>query len=240
MYEQDPESIDSDREAKDAYDEFEDGVRRIRVFGLVVWRELNTSERVGHIVALGTLLALIVYTGYTMKIYKAANKSAQEATRATDINLKIIKSTFAAYVTVDFNVQGGYEPVTKTQRAYAQVWFSNHGRTKTYVNSQYVITEMRLPEKRELRTVASYSGTELIARDTDPRPVPHHHSLKAITLQEMDNFHDRFIAFKLSGQFAYDDGFGETTKTPICEISTAYQTFSCDQLDYYLPYTRKP
>jgi hypothetical protein len=240
MCEQDYETEDAEREQKDAYDEFEDRVGRVGIFIIGIWGELTTSERIGHLVALGTFIALIVYTGYTMKIYKAANKSAQEATRATDVNLKIIKSTFAAYITVDFNVQGGYEPVTKTQRAFAQVWFSNHGRTKTYVSSQYVITEMRLPEKREVRTVASYSGNELIARDTDPRPVPHHHSLKAITLQEMDRFHDRFLAFELSGQFSYDDGFGEIINTPICEISTAYQTFSCDQLDYYLPYTTKP
>ncbi|MBZ5678631.1 MAG: hypothetical protein LAO24_00850 [Acidobacteriia bacterium] len=83
MDEHDPETVSSDREKKDAYEEFEDRVRRIGLLllsGLRVfktrWNELYFHQQAGHFLAFATLVALVVYTGYTIEIYKASNRSA--------------------------------------------------------------------------------------------------------------------------------------------------------------------
>ena len=85
MHDHNPETEDTDREEKDAYDEFEEGVSRVGVFILSIIKELKISERIGHGIALATLTALIFYTGYTIKIYKATNRTAIAAQRSADI-----------------------------------------------------------------------------------------------------------------------------------------------------------
>jgi cbb3-type cytochrome oxidase subunit 3 len=86
MCQQDREPETSDREAKDAYDEFEERVRRIGIAIVGIWRELNTSERISHIAALATLIVLLFYTGYTIRIYKASNRTAIAAEKQLDLS----------------------------------------------------------------------------------------------------------------------------------------------------------
>jgi len=88
MHEHHPDTIDGDREEKSPYDEFEQRIRRIGIFigsGFrhvwVRWLGLSFSEQTGHVVAFATLVALIAYTRYTIKIYKAANHTADAAYR---------------------------------------------------------------------------------------------------------------------------------------------------------------
>ena len=79
MYSQDPEGKHSDRQEKDAYDEFEERIVRIGIAILAIWKELKMSERISHIVAFLTLASLIFYAAYTVKIYKANVQSAEAA-----------------------------------------------------------------------------------------------------------------------------------------------------------------
>jgi hypothetical protein len=79
MCEQDNHEVESDTDARDAYDEFDERMRRIGRGLIVIWRDLSPSERLGNIVSFVTLVALIFYTGYTIKIYKASNRSANAA-----------------------------------------------------------------------------------------------------------------------------------------------------------------
>jgi hypothetical protein len=95
MHEHDPETENAERQQKDAYDEFEERVRRVRVFlfrclcsGWFHWKELKFNKRIGHTLTLATLIALILYTCYTVKIYKASNLSASAAQIAAETAAK--------------------------------------------------------------------------------------------------------------------------------------------------------
>jgi hypothetical protein len=79
MCKQENETIECDCEARDAYDEFEQRIGRIGIGIVTVWRKLEVSEKVGHALALATLIALIVYAGYTIKIYRANRDAADTA-----------------------------------------------------------------------------------------------------------------------------------------------------------------
>jgi hypothetical protein len=82
MCEQDRETEDSETEAKDAYDEFEERMGRVGITVVASWNELEISERIGHIIALATLLAPHLYAAYTVNIYTATKQSAEAATVA--------------------------------------------------------------------------------------------------------------------------------------------------------------
>jgi hypothetical protein len=225
----------ADREIKDAYDEFEERVGRIGVFLVGVWEQLDASERIGHIIALLTLIALIFYAGYTVKIYRATEKSAEAAKRTADTNSNLVKATFAAYITAEIGLQSTVRPETGQWRATVNVSFTNHGKTKTTLSSTYVITQMSLPEKKRTGVIGSYSVTEIVPRDTDGPMPNHYYPLKWITGQEGDLYRNRYIAFEVNGRLRYDDGFGEIIDTPFCRISTGYNIYGCDQIDAYLP-----
>ncbi len=97
MDEHNPEN--TERQEKDPYDEFE---QRIRTIGIVIdevmsreltsfrtgWHGLKLNKRLGHSLTLATLVALIFYTCYTVKIYKATAQSAAAAKASADTNAK--------------------------------------------------------------------------------------------------------------------------------------------------------
>ena len=91
MHDHQPEPVNSSEE-KDPYDEFEERIRRIGVYVVrcltyarTGWSEMSFHKRLGHSIATATLVALIVYTGYTIKIYKAANRTANAAYRQLEM-----------------------------------------------------------------------------------------------------------------------------------------------------------
>src|ERR1700722_18447558 len=98
MCQQEDEGVNPDGTEQDAYDEFEDGVRRVCLFIIRLRRELSASEKVGHGVALLTLAALVFYTAYTIKIYKATNRSAQAAKDAANTAKDALHITERAYI----------------------------------------------------------------------------------------------------------------------------------------------
>jgi hypothetical protein len=100
MCEHDPETVDSEREARDAYDEFEERMRRIGEFLRRLWHDfeigwhgLGFHEQLGHVISIATLIALFVYAGYTIKMYHANRESADQAIAQVGIARDTLKTT---------------------------------------------------------------------------------------------------------------------------------------------------
>jgi hypothetical protein len=86
MHQHNPEAENAEREEKDSYDEFEERVRRVGVFVLErllyikrEWHQLSFHKRAGHAIAFATLLSLIFYATYTVKIFNATDRTANIA-----------------------------------------------------------------------------------------------------------------------------------------------------------------
>ena len=112
-------------EGRDSYDEFEDRMKRIGRGTLLVWKKLSVSERVGHLIGFATLLAMVIYTGFTVRIYKSANDSAQEARLAREQSAKQFDSDQRPYLWI--SAQSTYS--IPNMPIVSQIYIANYGKT---------------------------------------------------------------------------------------------------------------
>jgi hypothetical protein len=139
MQEHNHDAVDTNRDEKDPYDELEERMKRIGIAIISICKGLKTSERIGHSIALITLLALIFYAGYTVKIYKATKKSADAAESAAGTARESLISGQRAFVIFQgskFDIGHVTDTTGKSQEyiAFTAAW-ENVGTTAALVSA---------------------------------------------------------------------------------------------------------
>jgi hypothetical protein len=246
MHEQHPVTEDS-QGTKDAYDEFEEGMRRVGVFVSRIWSKLSTSERIGHVTALATLTALVIYAGYTIKLYKANHDAASTA---HDTLVEIQKQTKLAHQ----QVVGAQQAILSISanlgrergEAGLQIMPNVQGSVPASdIHGTFEITRKSFPALRIIDSdyfeeswaiippgIISPAGTIAIRN----------HMLKNFGPTQQDYFaHSREVIF-IDWQYTYNNGFDDPRKERFCMFYLYYTDASakvggipnnCDAFDYW-------
>ena len=140
------DGTDSDPHEKDAYDEFEERMRRIGDLVVAIWRQLTVDQRVGHGIALIGILVLIVYTTYTIRIYTANNRSANAAKDSSDLLRQQLEEANKAVILYD-------KPFNLGAAGEASFNLHNVGRyTATRASAVVTVTLHELPNGKIVKS----------------------------------------------------------------------------------------
>ncbi len=215
MNEQEAKGVKSENEEKDAYDEFEERMRRIGLLIRSSWKVLTLDQRIAHIIALATLTFLVIYTRYTIKIYSGN----QAQTKLIRQQLVGTQAAALDYLTPTWQTEGEEGIISAT--------LINHGLISAQdVNFDVTVTRERLSDFKPLESpIPFHKGPETIKagdRATVERHLPWKleviYSPKgpAYPLTDWPETWPGDETVEISGVFTYNNGFDDIITKRFC------------------------
>ncbi len=172
------------------------------------------------------VIFLIAYTTFAALMWCEMRKTNKLTGDALELNRKLIKGSYAAVIVADIGFDG--------KSASVNVVFVNRGKMITTTTANYEITQESLPDQKALYPAIRRTDIKnfFVRENEGPN---HYEHLDTFAKRDFELYKNSREIIRVSGNFQYDDGFGETVIEPFCLISRAYaQAFRCEDIVHEL------
>lgn len=182
---------------------------------ITLQREKNWWDKWKPLVEIGGVILLSVYTGYTIKIYKANNDAANAAhgtltqiQQQTALMQQQVEAALAAIITKQFRVAW-------PEQAYVSIILDNKGKViASDIHADFHLTEVSLRDQRTIgNALPNWAFT--IPEIAPSLDLPLERGTYLNIPQEEFKQHPMQEAIMLTGTFTYFNGFRKKTD-PVC------------------------